>query len=191
MKILGAQHESLPRNPRFLQGLNAKGPRQCAKERAEEEKLTGTRGQFKVRQLSMRLGIHVMDTGVTDDALGHPPTTLTEIRSIRTVELSPRALRCVRLLAAALEAVVAGGAVGPREVLANVDGHGRAAVGCRAEQVIHVAKVGREVALGRYLALAARDHAAHLRGMARDLGVIESDKVRVRAWLGTGARSCG
>lgn len=84
--------------------------------------------------------------------------------------------------------MVAGGAVGPREVLANVDGHGRAAVGCRAEQVIHVAKVGREVALGRYLALAARDHAAHLRGMARDLGVIESDKVRVRAWLGTGAR---
>jgi len=74
MKILGAQHESLPRNPRFLQGLNAKGPRQCAK----EEKLTGTRGQFKVRQISMRLGIHVMDTGVTDDALGHPPTTLTQ-----------------------------------------------------------------------------------------------------------------
>ena len=91
MKILGAQHET--RNPRFLQGLNAKGPRQCAKERAKEEKLTGTRGQFKVRQLSMRLGIHVMDTGVTDDALGHPPTTLTEIRSFGL--LSSHRVHCV------------------------------------------------------------------------------------------------
>ena len=38
------------------------------------------------------------------------------------------------------------------------------------------------------MAFAARDHATHLRGMARDLGVIESDQVRVRAWLGTVAR---